>query len=231
MSTPKKYVPVICTEIRNNGKPCGGHFKSDLSGNFYCMECGIQYQDAFGHAAEESSESMYDEMDKEEATNGLGSLYQDEQSLGGKHDAAINSIEKRLNRNIEAFKKCISTPSSDEIAAKAKLHEKAETDRNAKKVLKSIQRQKKKAKTISVYNSKMSERKKANRIASILAWTKELGPIKAPELRKVLAKSNTPIASREEFRRILKQLAEEGRLKLTSVTEGKMEVTLVTFLH
>jgi hypothetical protein len=234
MSTPKKYVPVICTEIRNNGKPCGGHFKSDLSGNFYCMECGIQYQDAFGHAAEDfDSESLYDQLDNEaEEATGMSSLYQKEQDTGSLLPASLNQVEARLKRNIDAYRKAIGAPSVDELRAKEKLHEKAETDRKARKATKKAVKQ---PKAISVYDSKQSAKKKAFRLAAILAWAKDLGTVSSSVLRKTLEDHHTPI-NRMEFARLLKLLEENGRISLNRPAgndgEDMSRVPFtVTFLH
>jgi predicted HTH transcriptional regulator len=119
-------------------------------------------------------------------------------------------------------------PSADESSAKAKLHEKAETHRRIKKELSKV-------KSIFVYNGKENKRKKGHRIASILAWAKELGPVSSAVLRQTLADHNTSITY-TEFDRILDQLVEEGRItreKQANKTgnTNTRQPYIITFLH
>jgi rubredoxin len=231
MSTQKKYVPVLCTETLTNGKKCGGVYKSDLSGNFYCVQCGIQYQDAYGHPAEEfEGDSMYDQLDNEERTesSSMSSLYQKEQETGSLLPPALNQVEARLKRNIDAYRKAIAVPSNDELRAKDKLHEKAETDRKVRKDIKKAIRQSK------VYDSKQSEKLKSNRMASIIFWTKQLKTMTIGQLHTALTEHNTEL-DRRQLLRLLEDLAKSGRVTLVKQEQKEGSVLkpayIVTFVH
>lgn len=223
----KRYVPYHCE--------CGGVYKRELSGDFFCADCGLEYS---WQADEDNARktSFFDNLDTSEfiksskqyspedgmdedwevheydlsraddAPERTCSLYQGEQDVGGAEPSAIRAISERLERNLEAWRAEVGIAPIDEVRRGESLHEQGKTTKRVKAQMRKD----------SVYNSRINKHKSDERKALILHTIKSGDGNTASQITEVTGLHRTTVV------RLLKALEESGRL--TSVKGGKDRV-------